>query len=1033
MKSGSLILLWVLPLVCPAQIPSESRAIFTRKEGLSNNSVTALIKDTRGFLWIGTSEGLNRYDGDHFTSFFSDPGNPSTLSGNDIFDLLLYQPDRLLIATDNGLSVLNTVTGRFQNEMIGLPALKKGSGIYIRSLFKDDQGQVYVNHSGEIDVFTNDLRFLYRLTDTDWGRSLKGIIVYYEHWLQDSKGLIWLPSDNFGICIMDIRRHKVYNYRNNPFHYSFLHNTPVRSFYYDEARQQVFLSAFGLGLEKHDMATGKVDVQYFNLTHTGESRTINALTCKNGRLICLGGQYIYSLDPATMRYEQLYQDLSTPATNSFINCLTVLNDQENIWIGTETKGLLQIPCRVSFIRQVVLPYTVKDYTYFCTDIIRRPDGLLYFAYGVEGLVEMDRQTNRTIQYRINDENKLPVIVHRICSVAGNEILLGTSAGFFLFNTTTKTSKRPGWLPPFTRKLSIISLFRDSRDNIWTSFNNPVGLGYYESKSGKFNYYPGYLVNGKKVSDPNYFITRITEDEKGDLWMISFQAMGKILHYEFSSASWSTWPKTAQAAKIFAGKELNSISIIGNTLWVGNTYGLGLIKYDLDTDSFRRFGRKDGLLSDNIFSINRDKKNNLFLSTLAGINYFNTATNEIRTLIAGDGSIDWGFAHNQYYDTTDNQLIYGLNDRIVIAKSQLWAAPATDTLFTYIDAVKINNEPYPLDGRPIELTHSRRNISINFTSINYNKNTTVSYAYKMNGVDKDFNIGQQVTTTNYSNLSPGHYTFLVKAKGQSGVWGPVNDSISFTILPIFWQTAWFWALAAISVTLIVTGLVRRRISYIKKNAAMKQKLADTEMMALRAQMNPHFIFNCLNAIDALMQTNQADKATTYLAMFARLIRSLLENSKNNVIPLHKDVETLQLYLDLELFRTSNKFSYDLQVDPELINGDYKVPPLIIQPFVENAIQHGLLNKQDGPRRLSIIASLHDGFIQYVICDNGVGREKAGEIKNRNKPEHKSYGILITAERLQLYNQNDQEKDIIITDLSEDGQAYGTRIEVRIRTD
>jgi len=118
---------------------------------------------------------------------------------------------------------------------------------------------------------------------------------------------------------------------------------------------------------------------------------------------------------------------------------------------------------------------------------------------------------------------------------------------------------------------------------------------------------------------------------------------------------------------------------------------------------------------------------------------------------------------------------------------------------------------------------------------------------------------------------------------------------------------------------------------------------------------------------------------------------------------------------------------------LINGDYKVPPLIIQPFVENAIQHGLLNKQDGPRRLSIIATLHEGFIRYVICDNGVGREKAGEIKNRNKPEHKSYGILITTERVQLYNQNDQEKDITITDLSEDGQAYGTRIEVRIRTD
>ena len=1033
MKFGSLILLWVLPLVCPAQIPSESRTIYSRKEGLSNNSVTAIVKDTRGFLWIGTTEGLNRFDGDHFTAFFSDPDNRSTLSGNTIFDILQYQPNRLLIATDNGLSVLNTITARFENEKIDLPALKKGSAIYVRSLFKDDQGLIYVNYSGEIDVFTNDLRFLYRLTDTEWGRPLKGIVISYEHWLQDSKGLIWLPSDNFGICILDISKYKIYNYNNNPLHYSFLRNEPIRSFYYDEPNKQVFLSTLGRGLERHDMATGKIEVQYFNLTHAGESRTINAITRKNDRLICCGGQYIYTLDPATMRYETLYPNLSTPATAPFTNSLTVLNDREDLWVGTETKGLLQIPYRASLIRQIPLPYAVKDYTNFCTGITRSADGLLYFAYGDEGLVEMDQQSSRTKQYKITDEGKTSFFVHRVCTAGGNDILLGTSAGIFLFNTVTKTSRRTSWLPAFTNKMAIIGLFRDSRDNIWVSFNNPNALGYYDTRAGLFHYYPGYLIEGKKVFDSSYLITRMTEDNKGNVWMISFQTMGRMIRYESSSGHWRSYPPTDKAAKLFAGKGLNSICIIDSTIWVGNTNGLGLIKYDYNTDSLRRIGRKDGLLSDNIFSINKDKRNNLFLSTLAGINYYNTATGEIRTLIAGDGSIDWGFTYNQYYDTVDDQLVCGLNDRIVIAKGRLLAIPADDTLNTYIDAVKINNDLYPSDGSPIRLTHSHNNISIHFTCINYDRNTIVSYAYKMTGVDKDWNIGQQVTTTNYSNLVPGRYTFLVKAKSQSGVWGPVNDDITITLLPAFWQTAWFWALVSFSVGLAVTGLVRRRIRNIKKSAGLKHKLAETEMMALRAQMNPHFIFNCLNAIDDLMQNNQADKATAYLASFARLIRSLLENSKNNVVPFHKDIETLQLYLHLERFRTGNKFSYDLQVDPELVNGDYKVPPLIVQPFVENAIQHGLLNKENGDRRLSISASLYNGFIKYIICDNGVGREKAGEIKSRNKPEHRSYGIRITAERLQLYNQNKKEEDIIITDLSEDGQANGTRIEVRVRTD
>src|SRR6186713_2707508 len=219
MRRGISILLLFLPLLSWAQIPSETRTLYTRKDGLSNNTITTLIKDNRGFLWIGTSEGLNRFDGSHFTSWFSDPNNFSSLSGNNIYDILQYQPGRLLVATNNGLSVLNTLTNTFENEKIFPPGLKRGSGVYVRSLFQDRMGRIYVNYAGEIDVLSNDLHFLYRLTDTDWGRSLKGVVVNYEHWVQDSEGRIWLPSDNLGLCILDEKARQVYSVRNNPAHY----------------------------------------------------------------------------------------------------------------------------------------------------------------------------------------------------------------------------------------------------------------------------------------------------------------------------------------------------------------------------------------------------------------------------------------------------------------------------------------------------------------------------------------------------------------------------------------------------------------------------------------------------------------------------------------------------------------------------------------------------------------------------------------------------------------------------------------------
>jgi len=205
-----------------------------------------------------------------------------------------------------------------------------------------------------------------------------------------------------------------------------------------------------------------------------------------------------------------------------------------------------------------------------------------------------------------------------------------------------------------------------------------------------------------------------------------------------------------------------------------------------------------------------------------------------------------------------------------------------------------------------------------------------------------------------------------------------------------------------------------------------------MQALRAQMNPHFIFNCLSAIDNLMQTNQPDKATSYLARFANLIRNVLESSKNNLVPFQKDFDTLKLYLEMEQFRCNNKFAYSLQADRELLDGDYKVPPLIIQPFVENAIHHGLLNKKDTNRQLKVTVHLKDDHIVYSVIDNGVGRKRAGFLKEKNKPEHQSYGIDITKERIQLHNGNKLSHDVMITDLEQEGMAIGTHAIVKINS-
>lgn len=242
-------------------------------------------------------------------------------------------------------------------------------------------------------------------------------------------------------------------------------------------------------------------------------------------------------------------------------------------------------------------------------------------------------------------------------------------------------------------------------------------------------------------------------------------------------------------------------------------------------------------------------------------------------------------------------------------------------------------------------------------------------------------------------------------------------------------------------LVCATLVIRTISLKRKNEALrykqaqsslKRKALELEMQALRAQMNPHFIFNCLSAIDNLVQTNQSDQATTYLARFAKLIRFVLDSSKNNLVLFQKDFDTLRLYLEMEQFRCNHKFSYSLKADPELLEGDYKVPPLIIQPFVENAIHHGLLSKAGTYRLLDVSVRLSGESIIYSVEDNGIGRKQAARLKELNRPEHQSYGIQITRERIQLHNRREWSTDVEISDLEEQGKPTGTRAVVRINT-
>ncbi len=498
----------------------------------------------------------------------------------------------------------------------------------------------------------------------------------------------------------------------------------------------------------------------------------------------------------------------------------------------------------------------------------------------------------------------------------------------------------------------------------------------------------------------------------------------IRHYQISE----------NRASADCSDDINGIEQQNDSTLIVGTMRCGIFFFNTRSHKFTRYTDFPEVTATNIYAIKKDTSNNLWMTSDYHIYQLRTEENKLIKYDVPEGLMNSSFEMLNIYPLQQGNWLTASKTEVIIFNPQKIASnrkhyrTVTFTGFKIFDK-EISADSILNQNKTLQLRSNQNFISIEFTTQTYNGNASNIY-YKLSGVDKEWVNANTKGVASYTNLAPGNYTFQVKA-GEQNNQAPVS-SLNIVITPPFYATWWFITALVLATAFIIYLIVKRRIQNIRYKAGLRHKIAETEMQALRSQMNPHFIFNCLSAIDNLIQTNQPDKATIYLARFAKLIRSVLESTKHNLVPFYKDFETLQLYIELEQFRSGNKFAFTMQADDELIDGDYKVPPLLVQPFIENAIHHGLLNKLNGEKNLNIRVYLQQNIIQYFIRDNGVGRIRAQEIKQQNKPEHTSYGIEISSQRVQLHNQNGQN-NIVITDLVCNEKATGTEVAIKIKMD
>jgi ligand-binding sensor domain-containing protein len=1002
---------------------------YTTQNGLSNNTITCIKQDSRGFLWIGTKEGLNRFDGSQFKKIFAAKDPAAALSNNSISSILEYRKGQLLIATSSGLSVFNTLSGNFENKKISNAELKAGSGTLITSLYRDKQGNTWVNHSGELDLLDSNLNYKYRFTDLTWAKQLKGITIRNNNWFTDKQNRLWLIADTSGIHVIDFSQQKIWHKQNNPQQLEFFKPSYVRSALLDDSANVLWYAPWGHGIYKYDLNTNTQQRQDFGIKIIDESQSINRiLKIPGGKLLCFNDHGLFTLDARTLEYEQV--KLTAPGFPGFaVSAMATTlfeSGNNNYWLGTNT-GLFQLENEDVVSNRFGFDINGKKIPWLeCNRIFRSINGNLYVINLSNSLIEVSKDRQTFAAYHIGGKEN-SMIINMQEDKHGN-LWVSTSAGLYRFDAITKKFTQPRWLHPDLYNSRINFIFCDRQEKIWVATRIPFGLYVYSPTSGKCEKIKNNVTAHFEKLGESSRISVITEDDNY-VWMIS-RLGGGIIGYNKRSGEWGLYPKNERYRNLLSKAIGDVYPDNKNNLWLYDLFGTGLIKYNYTNDSINIFTRNDGLPSDFIISMCTDGRDNFWILTGHGISLFDLKTEKVifNSLPRSKPAHPIEFLA---YDTLSKNIIAASNNQLVFYPVESFVQAKKETLRPLIDKVWINNKELYADvnGQSLKLKPTQTNISIDFTTVHYSNADKIKFAYQLSGADHDWKYADASRSAQYAVLTPGKYTFKIKVADENGNWSEPYDSFSFTIVPYFWQTTWFKISA---VLLLFTGcwlLVRRRIKNIRHEAELKQKIAETEMMALRAQMNPHFIFNCINSIDAMIQSNDKYHATVYLNKFAKLIRNILDSSKQNLVPLSKDIETLQLYVDLEMFRNENKFKAEISTDPQLLQYDFQVPPLIIQPYVENAILHGLRHRDDNNGKLIVNIQKQNGTLNYEITDNGVGRNKKQNFSSElNKTN--GYGMQISEDRVRIFN-NEEKASVHITDLHDNDRPAGTKVTVQLK--
>jgi hypothetical protein len=348
------------------------------------------------------------------------------------------------------------------------------------------------------------------------------------------------------------------------------------------------------------------------------------------------------------------------------------------------------------------------------------------------------------------------------------------------------------------------------------------------------------------------------------------------------------------------------------------------------------------------------------------------------------------------------------------------------------AIKGGGNTWLYDTTGLQFKHSDNNIRFEFAGISFKSGGEIEYRYRLKGLS-DLWLITHDNFVEYAGLQSGDYELELISKNKFDVQSePIR--IKFTIRKLLWEETWFRVLAGLLLGALIWIFVNLRIRKVRTQEKIKmetaQKMADLEQMALKAQMNPHFIFNSLNSIQQYVIDKDIRGANKFITDFSRLIRLTLEISSQQRITLQEEIDYISAYLKLEKIRYESKFNYRILVPDNIDAVTTNIPPMILQPFIENSVRHGVRFREDNEGMITIEFKTEQNSLVCIVEDNGVGRKASARLKGKMIIEYQSKGMTLTARRIEMMNRSlGVPINIDIRDVQTENEIYaGTRVTI-----